>query len=61
LEITTSVLEKIDIPVERAKENILAIQVNINKEQTEEEVVVTRAKQLAKEIDKGIVICTKMA
>jgi hypothetical protein len=61
LEITTSVLEKIDIPVERAKENILAIQVNINKEQTEEEVVVTRAKQLEKEIDKGIVICTKMA
>jgi hypothetical protein len=44
LEVTTSVLEKIDISVEKAEESILAIQVNTNKEQTSKEVVVTGAK-----------------
>ncbi len=44
LEVTTSVLEKIDISVEKAEESILAIHVNTNKEQTVEEVVITGAK-----------------
>ncbi len=44
LEVTTSVLEKIDISVEKAEESILAIHVNTNKEQIAEEVVVTGAK-----------------
>jgi hypothetical protein len=59
LEITTIVLEKIDIPVERAGENIPTIQVNTNEEQTKEEVVVIGVKQPEKEIKKGKVICMK--
>jgi FtsZ-binding cell division protein ZapB len=39
------VLEKIDISVERTKENILAIQMNINEEKNKEEMVITRIKQ----------------
>ncbi len=61
LDITTSVWEKINISVERAKRSILAIQMNTNKEQTEEEVVITRTKQLEKEIKKGKTIYTKVA
>ncbi len=45
LEITTSILENIDIPVERAEKSIPTIHVNTNKEQTKEEVVVIGTKQ----------------
>ncbi len=61
LEITASVLEKINILVEREEESVLAIQVNTNEEQTKEEVVVTRVKQPKKEIKRGKTISTKMA
>ncbi len=44
LEVTTGVLEKIDISIERTEENILAIQMNINEEKNKEEVVVIRIK-----------------
>lgn len=45
LEVTTSILENIDIMVERTKESIPAIRVNTNEEQNEEEVVVIGTKQ----------------
>jgi len=60
LEVTTNVLEKIDILVKKAKESVPTIQVNINKEQTEKEVVNIGVKQLEKEIERGKMICTKM-
>ncbi|CAK9237859.1 unnamed protein product [Sphagnum troendelagicum] len=53
LEVTTSVLEKIDILVERAYGSIPAIHVNTNEEQIEEEMVVIGTKQPKKELEKG--------
>ncbi len=49
LEITTSILENINILVEIKNIYIPSIQVNTNEEQIEEEVVITRAKQPKKE------------
>jgi len=43
LEVITCILENIEILVERIEESIPVIQVNTNKEQTEEEVVVIGA------------------
>jgi hypothetical protein len=60
MEVTTSILENIDILVERANIIIPTIQVNNNEEQIEEEVVVIGAKQLEKEIEKNQAICTNM-
>lgn len=45
LEITTSILENINILVEIKKESIPSIQMNTNEEEIKEEVVITRAKQ----------------
>jgi hypothetical protein len=59
LKITTSVLEKIDILVERAKDKG-AIQVNTNEEQIKEEVVAIGVQQPEKEIERGKTICTEM-
>jgi hypothetical protein len=44
LEVTTSILDNINILVERTKESIPSVHVNTNEEQIEEEVVVTGAK-----------------
>lgn len=44
-EVTTSVLENINIPIERVEESILVIRVYTNEEQIEEEVVNIGAKQ----------------
>jgi len=43
LEVITCILENIEILVEKIEESIPVIQVNTNKEQTEEEVVVIGA------------------
>jgi hypothetical protein len=54
LKVTTSILDNIDIPVERAKESIPIRCVNTNEEQTKEEVVVIGAKQPKKKKNKAI-------
>jgi hypothetical protein len=59
LEITTSILENINILVERPKKSIPIIQVNTNEEKTKEKVVVIGANQ-PKKIEKNKVICAKM-
>jgi hypothetical protein len=53
LEVTTSILENIDISIERAKESIPTIRGNTNKEQTKEEMVVIGAKQPKKRKEKS--------
>ncbi len=60
LEVTTNVLEKMNILVRKTKKNVPTIQVNTNKEQTKEEVVNIGVKQPEKEIQRGKMICTKM-
>jgi len=59
-EVTTSVLENINIPIERIEESILAIQVNTNEEKIEEEVVNIGEKQPEKEIEKNRTIYIEM-